>query len=73
MRLIIDAFWIANCWATNVLAAPLEFFGYLLSLLLVRQIARLQDRRIRIAPSRTPEAPAIGAASTAPTDARLTG
>jgi hypothetical protein len=37
MRLIIDAFWMANCWTARVLTAPLEFFVYPLSLLLTRR------------------------------------
>jgi len=44
MRLIIDAFWMANCWAARVLAAPLGIFVYLLSLLLSRGSKR--TRRI---------------------------
>jgi hypothetical protein len=37
MRLIIDAFWIANCRAAKVFAAPLGFFVYLQSHLLTRR------------------------------------
>ena len=33
MRLILDSFWMATCWAAGVLTAPLELFVYLLSLL----------------------------------------
>jgi len=44
MRLIIDAFWLANCWTARVLVAPLESFVYLLTLLLTRRSKR--TRRI---------------------------
>jgi hypothetical protein len=37
MRLIIDAFWMANCRAAKVFAAPLEFLVYFSSLLLTRR------------------------------------
>jgi hypothetical protein len=35
MRLILDAFWMATCWAARLLTAPTAFLVYLMTLLML--------------------------------------
>jgi hypothetical protein len=47
MGLILDAFWMATCWAARMFTVPLKRFVYLLSLLLWWTGARQRKRARR--------------------------